>query len=53
MIGENHQLVTDEPAEFEKLPVEVEDCRKIINHFQRNLYNIPQFNEGKPKDVNI
>ena len=28
MIGENRQLVTNEPAEFEKYPVEVQDCRK-------------------------
>ena len=29
MSGENRQLVTDEPVEFEKEPVEVQDCRKI------------------------
>ena len=29
MIGENRQLVTDEPVEFEKYPVEIQDCRKI------------------------
>ena len=33
MIGENQQLVTDEPVEFEKSPVEVhQDCRKITDH---------------------
>ena len=37
MIGEIWQLVTDEPVEFEKEPVEVQDCRKITHHFQRNL----------------
>ena len=46
-------LVTDEPIEFEKQPVEVQNCRKITDHFEKNLWNIPQFNEGKPKDVNI
>ena len=30
MIGENRQLVTDEPVEFEKEPVEVQDCRKLL-----------------------
>ena len=39
MIGENRQLVTDESVEFEKLPVEVQDCRKITDHF-REIYRI-------------
>ena len=39
MIGMNRQLVTDEPVEFEKLPVEVQDCRKITDHF-RGIYRI-------------
>ena len=34
MIKENRQLVTDEPAEFEKKPVEVQDCRKITDHLR-------------------
>jgi hypothetical protein len=34
MIGENRQLVTDEPVGFEKEPpVEVQDCRKFTHHF--------------------
>ena len=33
MIGENWQLVTYEPVEIEKLPVEVHECRKIIDGF--------------------
>jgi hypothetical protein len=37
MIGENGQLVTNEPVEFEKQPVEVHDCMKIIDHF-RGIY---------------
>ena len=45
-IGENQQLVTDEP-------VEVQDCRRITNQLQRNLWNIPQINIEKPKDVNM
>ena len=32
-------LVTDEPVEFEKQPVEVEDCWKITHHF-RGIYRI-------------
>jgi hypothetical protein len=27
-------LVTEESVEFEKLPVEVPDVRKLINHFR-------------------
>jgi hypothetical protein len=46
MIGENRQLVTDEP-------VEVQDCRKITDHFRGIFKNIPQFNEGEPEDVNM
>ena len=39
MIGENRHLVTDEPVEFEKEPVEVQDCRKSTDHF-RGMYRI-------------
>jgi hypothetical protein len=39
MTGENRQIVTDEPVEFEKEPVEVQDCRKITHYF-RKLYRI-------------
>ena len=39
MIRENRQLVTDEAVEFEKKPVEVQDCRKITVHF-RGIYRI-------------
>ena len=34
MIGENRQLVTYEPVEFEKKPAEVQDCMKITDHFR-------------------
>ena len=37
-IGENRQLVTDEPVEFEKYLVEVQDCRKITNHFRGEIF---------------
>ena len=39
MIWENRQLVTDEPVEFEKYTVEVQDCRRITDHF-RGIYRI-------------
>ena len=43
MIGENQYLVTDEPVEFEKKLVEIQDCRKITNYF-RGIYRIyPNF----------
>ena len=39
VIGENRQLVTDEPVEFANSPVEVQDCRKITDKF-RGIYGI-------------
>jgi hypothetical protein len=39
MIRENQQLVTDEPVEFEKKPVEIQDCKKITDRF-RGIYRI-------------
>ena len=53
MIGENRQLVTNEPVEFEKLPVKVQDRRKITDHFRGIYRNIPQFNKRKPESVNM
>ena len=44
--GENWLLLADEPAEFEKQPVEVQDFKKITNHLEwiygiyHNLANI-------------
>ena len=34
MNEENQPVVTNEPVEFEKYPVEVQDFRKITNHLQ-------------------
>jgi hypothetical protein len=46
MIGENQQLVTNEP-------VEVQDCRKITGHF-REVYRIyPKINKGKSEGVKM
>ena len=39
MIGANWQLVTNEPMEFEKWPVEVQNCRRITDHY-RGIYRI-------------
>jgi hypothetical protein len=39
MIGENRQLVADEPVEFEKQLFEVQDCRKMTGH-SRGFYRI-------------
>jgi hypothetical protein len=39
MIGENWQLLTNEPVEFEKESVEIENCRKITDH-SRGIYRI-------------
>ena len=40
MIGfrRTDSLVTDEAVEFEKQPVEVQDCRRIADHF-RGIYD--------------
>lgn len=52
MNGETQLLVTDELAEFEKLPVEVQDFGKFTNDF-RGLYGISlKLIKEKPKDVN-
>ena len=39
MIGENRQLVTNEPVKFEEQPVEVQECRKIT-HRLKGIYRI-------------
>ena len=39
MIGENRQLVTIKPVEFEKEQVEAEDCKEITEHF-REIYRM-------------
>ena len=39
MIRENRQLITYEPIEFEKLPVEIQYCKKITDRF-REIYRI-------------
>ena len=39
VIGENRQLVSDEPVGFEKQPLKVQDWRKMTNRF-RGIYRI-------------
>ena len=39
LLGKNRRLVTDEPVQFEEEPVEVQDFRRITNHF-RGIYGI-------------
>ena len=38
--GKNRLLVTIQPNEFEKWPVEVQDLRNLTHHCVRNLYGI-------------
>ena len=40
MSGENQQLVTDKPVEFDKYPVEVQDFRRITDQDFRGSYGI-------------
>ena len=47
MNGETQLLDNDEPVEFEKKPVEVQDFKKITNHLERNVWNILQLNLKK------
>ena len=52
-IGENRQSNTDEPIEFKKQAVEVQDCMKITDHF-RGIYRLyPNLMKENPKDVNM
>ena len=37
-------------VEFDKQQVEVQDCMKITNQFEKNPWNIPQISKGNPKD---
>ena len=34
MIAENRQLITNEPFEFEEKRLEVQDCKKFIDHYR-------------------
>jgi len=45
-------VVTDEPVEFEKYLVDIQDL-EFYQSFKRDLWNIPQINWEKPKDFNV
>ena len=45
MNGEDRLLVLDEPVEFEKQPVEVQDFKTPTHRFGRNGWNEPQISE--------
>ena len=53
MIRENRKLVTNEPVEFEKQLVEVQDCKKITIHSRIMSRMYPNLIKKKPKDVNM
>jgi len=42
-MDENRQLITKEQVEFEKQPVEVQDCRKITDDFRGTYRAIELF----------
>ena len=46
----NWPVVTNEPVEFEKYLVDVQD---FYQSFKRDLWNIPQINWENPKDYNV
>ena len=41
-----------EPIEFEKWPIEVEEFKRITDHFRGMLGNIPPIKKEKPEDMN-
>ena len=53
MIGENRQLVTDKPVEFEKQPVEAQTFWRTTDHFKGNCRVYPNLIKEKPEDVNM
>jgi hypothetical protein len=53
--GKNRRLVADEPVEFEKQPVEVQDFKKLTNRFRGifiRIYYLKGTN-ARPDDVNV
>ena len=51
--GENRQLVTSEPVEFEKYSVEFQGFRRITDHL-KGIYRIyPNLIKETPEDVNM
>ena len=53
MIGENRQKVMNEPVEFENNRLNLKGCMKITDPLREIYKNMPQFDKGKPEDVNM
>ena len=53
MIGENRQLVTNEPVELENKRLKFKTAGKSPNILEEFLEEYTQFHKGKPEDVNI
>ena len=54
MCGKNRRLVTNEPVEFVKQPVEVRDFSKRITDRFRGIYRIHlKQMKASPEDVNM
>ena len=53
MIGENRQLVTNEPVEFWEITGWRSRLHEHYRSFEKNLENVPQISKEKPKDVNM
>ena len=53
MNRENRLLVTDEPVELEKRPVEVGDSRKVTDHFRGICRMYLKLINEKPEDHNM
>ena len=49
--GDNRLIVTDEPVEFEKLPVEVQDVKKTTGHFRGIYTKFHKIVNQNPTDV--
>ena len=52
MIGEYRQLVTNEPVDFEKKPLEFKSAWKLQIIFEEFI-EYTQFIKWKPEDVNM
>ena len=53
MFGKKRRLVADEPVEFKKQPVEVQEFRKFTDHFRGIYWIYLKWMKAKPEDVNM
>lgn len=51
VVGDNRHLVTHEPVGFGVMTGGSSRLWEIYRSFQRHLWNVPQFDEGRPGDV--